>query len=288
MGRLGERVEGGAMIKKQKILRFKKTIRFLSICIGILSFSLGLLPLSSLIFNAGSAVLLLFGGTTILLSLIWNRFDGWGKVPRRLHEVSDHRIPMAPRWWRILRMALLAGLLVSVLAGTGFSTAMIFAIRNPPGDSSTVIVLGCKIYGNQPSPMLQQRLNVALSYLREHPETPVICSGGKGRKEQYSEARVMAQYLYENGVGEEQIYLEENSVNTAQNLQFSAKIIQEQGLPTQVAIATDGFHQLRSQCYAKINGLEGKALPSPTSWHITPCYWCREWIALLATFFRWA
>ncbi len=273
------------MIKKQKIPCFGKASRLFSICAGILSFFLGLLPLSSLIFNAGSMVLLLFGGTTILLSVIWNRFDGWGRVPRRLHEVSDHRIPMAPRWWRILRMILLAGLLAFVLTGAGLSVAMISALHNPPGDSATVIVLGCKIYGSQPSPMLQRRLNAALSYLREHPGTPVICSGGKGRKEQYSEARVMAQYLYENGVGEGQIYLEENSVNTAQNLQFSAKIIQEQGLPIQAAIATDGFHQLRSQRYAKINDLEGKALPSPTSWSITPCYWCREWIALLATFF---
>ncbi len=273
------------MIKKRKTPFFVKAIRFLSICVGILSFSLGLLPLSSLIFNTGSAILLLLGGTILFLSLSWNRFNGWGKVPRRLHEVSDHRVPTAPRWWRILRTVLLVGLLASVLAGAGLSAAMISAIRNSPGDCVTVIVLGCKIYGSQPSPMLQRRLNAALSYLRDHPGTPVICSGGKGRKEQYSEARVMAQYLYENGVGEEQIYLEENSVNTAQNLRFSAKIIQEQGLPTQAAIATDGFHQLRSQRYAKINGLEGKALPSPTSWSITPCYWCREWIALLATFF---
>ncbi len=273
------------MIKKQKTPFLGKIARFLSVCVGILSLSLGLLPLSSLIFNAGSIVLLLFGGTTILLSLIWNRFDGWGKIPRQLHEVSDHRIPTAPHWWSILRTILLAGLLASVLVGAGLSAAMISAIRNPPGDSATVIVLGCKIYGSQPSPMLQRRLNSALNYLREHPGTPVICSGGKGRKEQYSEARVMAQYLYENGVGEDQIYLEENSVNTTQNLRFSSKIIQEQGLPTQAAIATDGFHQLRSQRYAKINGLEGKALPSSTPWSITPCYWCREWIALLATFF---
>lgn len=272
------------MIQKRQHSWIGKTARSLSFCGGAASFSLGLIALPSLVFNLGSAALFAFGGTAIALPFFWNRFDGWGRVPRRLHEVSDRRKPPVPSWWKKLRIALAACLVLGTCVGAGLSIAMVAAIRNTPPENGTVIVLGCKVYGSQPSPMLQRRLNTALKYLNANPESPVICSGGLSAGDPYSEAKVMAQYLYDHGIPQERIYLEERSTSTAENIAFSAQIIRDYGLPSQIALATDGFHQLRGQIFSRKNGLQPGALPAPTSWNVIPCYWVREWLGLAKAF----
>ena len=271
------------MIQKRQHSWIGKTARSLSFCGGAASFSLGLIALPSMVFNLGSAALFAFGGTAIALPFFWNRFDGWGRVPRRLHEVSDRRKPPVPSWWKKLRIAL-ATCLLGTCVGAGLSIAMVAAIRNTPPENGTVIVLGCKVYGSQPSPMLQRRLNTALKYLNANPDSPVICSGGLSAGDPYSEAKVMAQYLYDHGIPQERIYLEERSTSTAENIAFSAQIIRDHGLSSQIALATDGFHQLRSQIFSRKNGLQPGALPAPTSWNVIPCYWVREWLGLAKAF----
>lgn len=274
------------MIQKRQHSWIGKTARSLSFCGGAASFSMGLAALPSIVFNLGTAALFAFGGTAIALPFLWDRFDGWGRVPRRLHEVSDRRRPPVPYWWKKLRIALAICLALAACAGTGLSIAMAAAIQNTPPENATVIVLGCKVYGSQPSPMLQRRLDEALKYLNSNPGSPVICSGGQSAGDPYSEAKVMALYLYEHGIPQERIYLEEKSTSTAENLEFSAKIIRDNGLSSQIALATDGFHQLRSQIFSRKNALQPGALPARTSWNIIPSYWVREWMGLAKSLFQ--
>ena len=75
------------------------------------------------------------------------------------------------------------------------------------------------VIGTQPSLMLQERLEVALQYLEEHPDVPCIVTGGQGSDEQISEALCMQQWLVRHGISEERIFLEAEAVNTAENLQ---------------------------------------------------------------------
>lgn len=248
--------------------------------VGGISILLGVMPIPFMVFNTGAAAFLLFGVAAILTAALWDRFDGWGRVPRRLHEVSDLRRPPAPRWWRMTRLALSLCLVLALAGGGVLSLAMGAAIGQTPGENATVVVLGCRVYGDQPSLMLQRRLNAALEYLNIHPQAAVVCSGGQTAGDPYSEAAVMANYLVQRGVSPERIYLEEQSASTAQNIGNSAEIIRQNGLPLQIAIATDGFHELRAQLYARKNGLDGRALPAVTPWGIAPAYWVREWFGL--------
>jgi Uncharacterized conserved protein len=50
-------------------------------------------------------------------------------------------------------------------------------------------------------------------------------SGGKGSDEKLSEAQAMKNYALEQGIPEEDILLEDTSVNTMENLANSKKII---------------------------------------------------------------
>jgi uncharacterized SAM-binding protein YcdF (DUF218 family) len=129
--------------------------------------------------------------------------------------------------------------------------------------------------------MLRERLDVAASYLKEHPDALCIVSGGQGADEQYTEAYVMKAYLCEQGIAPERIYEEGRSTDTHQNIDYSLAIIREQGLSEQVAIATQEFHQYRAATLARRAGLtDVSAVTTPSTWYLLLCYWVRECAAI--------
>lgn len=186
------------------------------------------------------------------------------------------------RWldvtWRVgcgvLYLVSLIILSMSVLMTSAILT------QDTPADA-TVIVLGCLIEDDRPSDLMVQRLTAALEYLKQHPDSVCVVSGGQGADERYTEASVMRKWLLENGVSAERIYVEDQSVNTRENLQFSANIIAKSGLNSQVAIATDDFHQFRSQHLARQAGLNPVACASRTPDYLFATNWVRECFALL-------
>lgn len=271
--------------KKRRAAAAGRALRAAASAAGAVCIFLGVMPMAFMVFNTGAAALIAYGGATIALCVLWDRFDGWGRVPRRIREVSDLRHAPAPLWWRRTRIIAAACLIAAAAGGAGLSAAMNAAIANPPQGPATAVVLGCKVYGDKPSLMLQRRLTEALAYLQANPDAPVVCSGGKTKGDPYSEAEVMAMYLTDSGIAPERIYLDNTSGTTGQNMANAAAIIRENGLPEQAAVATDGFHELRAWIYAKKNGLTGRALPAVTPWGIAPSYWVREWFGLAKSLF---
>ena len=71
--------------------------------------------------------------------------------------------------------------------------------------------------------MLQYRLDTAIGFLKDNPETICIVSGGLGYNEPMTEAEGMARYLEQNGIAAERIQLEDQSKTTQQNMEFSRK-----------------------------------------------------------------
>ena len=123
-------------------------------------------------------------------------------------------------------------------------------------------MLGCQVEREGPSLMLARRLEAALRYLEAHPDAPVVVSGGYEERAGTSEAAVMAGWLSGRGIDPARIRLEDRSHSTEENLAFSAEIIEREGLPRALAVATDGFHQYRAAIYAEKNGLTAAALPA--------------------------
>lgn len=112
-----------------------------------------------------------------------------------------------------------------------------------------VIVLGAQMKANGPSKILKARLDEAIAYLEKNPETKVIVSGGQGSDEPVSEAEGMKKYLVQNGIEESRILMEDKSVNTNQNLKFSAEYINIK--EEHIGIVTSNFHIYRSVKLAK-------------------------------------
>ncbi|MGM9537623.1 MAG: YdcF family protein [Candidatus Onthomonas sp.] len=135
-------------------------------------------------------------------------------------------------------------------------------------DPDVVLILGCKIWGEEPSPALQRRLDTALDYLAELEErdcTPlIVVSGGKGDDEPVSEAQSMADYLTGQGVDAGRILLEDQSTSTATNLKNTMALLEREGLEQpHVTIVSNSFHLTRVRMLADRYGMDCSTLSAP-------------------------
>lgn len=214
----------------------------------------------------GLAVTLMFFAATVfweplyrLLKKLWRK--KWGKV---LITVPT---------------AILSLLIAYAVVLTG---AMIGAAVNYPRSPDAVVVLGCKVgvTGN-PSMMLQYRIEKAYEYLSDNTEVICVVSGGQGANEALSEAQVIKNHLVDRGIDPSRILMEDKSANTYENLEFSMNVLEENGIQAQnIAVVTDGFHQLRAHLMSRDIGVDAYAVSADTRFWLVPTYWVREWLAL--------
>lgn len=123
---------------------------------------------------------------------------------------------------------------------------------SPEAGADVCIILGAQMKESGPSDVLQRRLDKALGYLQENPDTVVVVSGGQGGNEPVSEARGMRDYLVARGIAEERILMEDASTNTWENLAYSAKLIDKGS--DRVVIVTNNFHVFRAVSIAEKQG----------------------------------
>ena len=126
-----------------------------------------------------------------------------------------------------------------------------FTQKGDPG-LDYLVVLGAQMKRSGPSKALQYRLDAAIRYLEENPDTRVIVSGGQGPDEHISEAQGMYDYLVEKGIDKNRILKEDKSVNTFQNLSFSAQYLDRE--QDAVGVVTNNFHVFRAVRTAKKAG----------------------------------
>lgn len=174
---------------------------------------------------------------------------------------------------------LFAAAMIFVAAELG---AMVYGACRTPEENSTLVVLGCQVNGTNPSKMLRSRLQTAYDYLVENPDTKCIVSGGQGSNEGISEAQCMYNWLTEKGISPDRIYMEDKSANTDENIEFSKRIIEKENLNKNLAIVTDGFHELRASIIAAKHGCSSGAVPAPTPFYLAANFTTRELFALAA------
>ncbi len=225
---------------------------------GIIIFAL---PIYFRIFNVGNFVGITFFSVATLVTIFWNKITP-------LLEIKFFRITAS------IILGIVAVLLVIFVVVSAF---MIAEIRNSPPENSTLIVLGCKVKGETPSLMLEKRLLAALDYLEKNENTFCVVSGGQGADEAISEALAMQRFLVQNGISSGRIILEDKSTSTFENLSFSLKLLEKNGLDKgNLTIVSSEFHLLRASVIAKKLGLETTSLPAKTSWYLFPTYWLRD------------
>lgn len=187
-------------------------------------------------------------------------------------------------------LALIAALLLGFSLFTVLETMVVRGSFADESDApvSAVIVLGAGVNGETPSLTLRTRIDAAVAYLEEHPDVPVVLSGGQGPGEAITEAECMRRALVRRGVDESRLYPEERSTSTQENLRYSRAILEELGVdPAQrVAIVTSDFHLCRARL---MWGGDTAAVPAhlPSALYfqcLTVNYFIREAFGLAAYF----
>lgn len=157
----------------------------------------------------------------------------------------------------------------------------------PERDCAAVVVLGAGVNGTQPSLTLRTRLDAALAYLENHPEVPVVLTGGQGYGERITEAQCMHDYLTAHGVEESCLLLEEQATSTAENFAFSKECLAAAGIDAAepIAVVTNDFHLFRAQLIAARQGYTDTfGVPAELPWWwLTANYYARESFAMVKT-----
>ena len=165
------------------------------------------------------------------------------------------------------------------------SICMVYAANKQPGEDVTLIVLGCKVDGERATLMLTERLEAAYEFLLDNDGAVCVLSGGKGNGENITEAECMYRYLLDKGIDASRLYKEEESTSTRENIAFSKRIIDEYGLPENIAIATSEFHVYRAGVIAEGLGYEYTSVPAKTAWWLFPTYYFRELYGIMYQWF---
>ncbi|MBM6614901.1 YdcF family protein [Desemzia sp. RIT804] len=174
-----------------------------------------------------------------------------------------------------------------------FISSMLYQVYFPKYDKDFIVVLGSGlINGDQVPPLLQSRINKALFFYRKQIDkadkrAKIIFSGGQGPNETISEAEAMAKFALTQELPQADMIIENQSVNTEENMRFSKQKMEELAADDyQVVYVTNSFHLLRAGMYAKRAGLKAQGIGSKTAFYFWPNAFIREFIAYMVLFHK--
>ncbi|HHV09746.1 MAG TPA: YdcF family protein [Clostridiales bacterium] len=197
-----------------------------------------------------------------------------------LKYMLNHNIKLPSILNYIVTAAVAIGLCIFILVE---GTIIYYSNQDAEAGADYAIVLGAQVRGTTITKSLKKRLDTALEYLEDNPQTQVIVSGGQGPGEDITEAEAMRIYLEEGGIAPERIIKEESSTNTAENIRYS-KLLMEGEAPDLV-IVTNGFHVFRAISIARKQGLpQAQGLAAPSDQILTLNYYIREAAGVLKDF----
>lgn len=135
-----------------------------------------------------------------------------------------------------------------------------------------------------PSLALARRVRYALAAAAQSPDSPIFCSGARGRHGP-SEASVMGTLLRRQGIEPRRIILDEFSHDTLTSVVAASRFIRERRLSVAI-VCTDRFHYPRIRMLFAVFGQRARYGPSPNTRDGAPLsYWAwmhlREAAAIL-------
>lgn len=178
----------------------------------------------------------------------------------------------------LLRRLLLASAFIFLV----LQCAIVYtATHTVPAPADTLIVLGARLFGDQPSTMLRLRLDKTIELYQMGYAPNIIVTGAQGPDEAVSEASAMRSYLISRGLPPECIFLEDHSYSTRQNLTNAKAILLQQGWNSSI-IVTNQSHVFRSLLLARQLELQatGAAAPMADNFLLLVKQYLREGLAI--------
>ncbi len=135
-------------------------------------------------------------------------------------------------------------------------------------EADAAIILGAGIWGDQPSPVFEERIKHGIWLYKEGYVDKLIFTGGKGENKEFSEALVAKKYALAKAVPSKDIFIEEQSKITQENISYASKIAEDNEI-SNVIIVSDPLHMRRAMLMAQDYGLQAHSSPTPTSKYVT-------------------
>lgn len=152
-------------------------------------------------------------------------------------------------------------------------------------DADYVILLGGGIDKNGVIPeVVEKRVEKTAEYLLENENALCAVSGGQVHWSAFSEAPVLKKRLIDYGISEERIIIEDQALDTIQNLTFGCRVLsdytgktEEEILSSKVLIVTSNFHLARALRIAGRLGYKNvKGIGSKLVFYKVPNSYARE------------
>ena len=142
-------------------------------------------------------------------------------------------------------------------------------------DIDCIIILGAGIWGDKPSPMLEDRLLQGISLYENNVSSKIIMSGDHG-KEDYDEVNIMKDFAIEKGVQSENIFMDHAGFSSYESIYRAKEIFGAK----KVVIVTQKYHLYRSLYIANQLGLDAYGVGADPRQYVGATY--RELREILA------
>lgn len=120
-----------------------------------------------------------------------------------------------------------------------------------------ILILGAGIWGDNPSPMLEDRLKEGIVLYKQGTTKKIIMSGDHSR-EDYDEVKIMKEYAESEGVPSEDIFMDHAGFSSYDSVYRAKEIFGVQ----KMIIVTQKYHLYRSLYIAKKLGIEAYGIES--------------------------
>ena len=134
-------------------------------------------------------------------------------------------------------------------------------------DIDCIVVLGAGVWGENPSPMLEDRLLEGIKLYENNVAPKIIMTGDHGREE-YDEVNVMKKFAMDKGVPSGDIFMDHAGFSTYESL-YRAKEIFE---ADKVVIVTQEYHLYRALHIANELGIEAYGVASDPRQYVGAAY----------------
>lgn len=140
-------------------------------------------------------------------------------------------------------------------------------------NADVAVVLGAAAWNDNPSPVFKSRLDWVIQlYHRKH-VPKILITGGRSEGKKFSEAEVGKSYAISKGVLPEDIWMEEKSHTTFQNLYYALPVAQSHGAQKWV-IVSDPLHMRRAMLMSRTLHIQAQASATPYTRYTT---WNKKW-----------
>ena len=134
-------------------------------------------------------------------------------------------------------------------------------------DVDCILVLGAGIWGTGPSPMLEDRLNEAISLYNKNVSAKIVMSGDHGSVD-YDEVNVMKNYAIQKGVPSENIFMDHAGFSSYESIYRIKEIFGAK----KVVIVTQKYHLFRTLYIANQLGIEAYGVNSDPRRYVGATY----------------